>query len=220
MKVSHQLRHHDCGALTGRHILHESHRGNQVPSDISNGWEVVAKSFMDIRSDIGTKTVRDWASALPKGANILDIGCGNGLPLTAALAQDGFHVSGIDASPTLAKAFQTNFPEFDVACEAAENSHFFGRKFDGALAVGLIFLLPKAGQIKLIRRVADTLHSGGSFLFSAPAQECTWNDSLTGRSSLSLGMYEYRSQLAATGLALSGSLTDEGGNHYYCAQKA
>ena len=190
-----------------------------MPSNLSNGWEEVANRFMDVRSSIGTNTVRGWASALPKGAAILDIGCGNGLPLTAALTEIGFQVSGIDASPTLAAAFHENFPDLDIACEAAESSSFFGRKFEAAFAVGLMFLLPAESQRHLIGNVAHALNPGGKFLFSAPTQSCTWQDSLTGRPSVSLGRDEYCAQLSSAGFAFIGSLTDEGGNHYYCAQK-
>lgn len=191
-----------------------------MPEDMSNGWEAIAKEFQRIRSTTGLATVRKWASSLPRGGSIVDVGAGAGEPLTAALIEQGFDVSAVDASPTMVAAFQQRFPNVDVACEPAERSAFFNRTFDGALAIGLVFLLPANSQRELIRRMAGALKPGGRLLFSAPRQVCIWDDLLTGQPSSSLGADEYRRILASSGLHLVDEYVDEGGNHYYEARKA
>ena len=70
-------------------------------------------------------------------------------------------------------------------------------------------------QRDLIRRVGLALNSGGRFLFTSPAQSCTWTDILTGRESLSLGADTYKAIIADAGLTLVGEHSDEGDNHYY-----
>jgi 2-polyprenyl-3-methyl-5-hydroxy-6-metoxy-1,4-benzoquinol methylase len=189
--------------------------------DYSNGYEGVASEFMGRRgqSNLGVATILRWARALPPGASILDLGCGHGVPLSMALIDAGFIIYGIDASPTLTAAFHSRFPHAHVACEAVEGSSFFGRTFDGVLAVGLIFLLPAGAQRDLIRRVAQALNSGGRFLFTSPVDACSWTDVLTDRQSLSLGSEDYKAVLAAAGLVLLGEYLDEGDNHYYDAHK-
>ncbi len=131
---------------------------------------------------------------------------------------DGFSVYGVDASPTLASAFRSRFPREHVVSEAVEDSDFFGRTFDGVIAVGLMFLLSAEAQRNLIRRVALALNPGGRFLFTSPAQSCTWTDVLTGRRSLSLGAEAYRAVPSDAGLALVSEHLDEGDNHYYDAR--
>lgn len=103
-------------------------------------------------------------------------------------------------------------------CERVETSSFFGRRFDGVLAWGLVFLLPPDAQRRMIRRVRGALARGASFLFTAPAQACTWTDVLTGRESVSLGRAEYAAVLDGAGLQLVAEHEDEGGNHYYEAE--
>jgi hypothetical protein len=82
-----------------------------------------------------------------------------------------------------------------------------------------LFLLDPGVQLRLIRKVAAALSSGGKFLFTAPSQSCSWSDALTGRTSISLGYETYRDALTAEGMSLVGTHRDAGENHYYFAQK-
>jgi 2-polyprenyl-3-methyl-5-hydroxy-6-metoxy-1,4-benzoquinol methylase len=183
--------------------------------DRSNGWESVAQTLIAGRSRIGISTVLAWAQALPPGGSILDLGCGTGVPISEELINDGFSVYGLDASPSLVTAFCHRFPEAPVACELVEESAFFNRQFDGVVAIGLLFLLSESLQRRVLRRVASALNPTGRFLFTAPEQECTWTDVLTGRTSRSLGANAYQRILASAGLSVVGSYVDEGDNYYY-----
>ncbi|WP_262692246.1 class I SAM-dependent methyltransferase [Kordiimonas aestuarii] len=191
-----------------------------MTADLSDGWDDVAGQFLAFRSNIGAALVRAWAQHnLAQGGAVVDVGCGSGVPISKVLHEEGFHIFGIDASPTLLDAFRRNFPDAPSACEAAQNSRFFNRQFDAAVAVGLMFLLAEEDQRKLIRRVAKALRPGGRFLFSAPRARCEWDDLLTGRRSVSLGADSYERVLAAAGLSLLDGYTDEGENHYYDVAK-
>lgn len=173
--------------------------------------------FVAVRSDIGRDIINRWSRHLRPNGAVVDIGCGTGVPVTQVLAAAGFEIYGIDPSPTLLSTFRRRFPDAITACEPAETSCFFNRRFDGAVAVGLLFLLPEAKQIALIHRVGQALNRGGHFLFSAPAQPCRWDDSLTGQPSASLGEPRYRVLLADAGLRLVDRYIDEGSNHYFHA---
>lgn len=132
---------------------------------------------------------------------------------------DGFVVYGVDGSPSLTDAFRRRFPDAQLACEPIERSDFFGRTFDGVVAVGLLFLLGDDAQRDLIRKVASVVNPGGRFLFTSPVQACIWTDVLTGRRSRSLGADEYVATLAEAGLVLVGEYQDEGDAHYYDARR-
>lgn len=188
--------------------------------DPSGGYDALAQEFIRRRSPvIGVATVREWASALPSGGTVLDLGCGPGVPISVALMEEGLQVYGIDASPAMVEAFRERLPRARVRCEPVEDSSFFGRSFDGVVAWGLLFLLPAGAQVALIQRVAAALEPGGSFLFTAPEPECTWTDVLTGRELRSLGAVRYREELDRAGLPVAGELEDEGGNHYCLARR-
>ena len=199
-------------------------RKDSVMTDRSNGYEKVAAEFLAGRgrapsTAIGTKAVRNWARTLPRGAAVVDLGCGSGLPITKVLVGEGLNVYGIDASPSLVEAFRRNLPEIPVACESVEDSLFFNRMFEGVLAWGLIFLLLPDAQRSLIQRMTDVLVPGGRLLFTSPAEPLVWNDAMTGLESRSLGATEYRRLLSAVDVSVSSEYEDEGQNHYFDAFK-
>jgi cyclopropane fatty-acyl-phospholipid synthase-like methyltransferase len=130
-----------------------------------DAYEKHAQKFLKIRdrSTIGKRVVEQWARTLSDGSNVIEIACGGGLPVTQILSQANLNIWAIDASPTLVAEFK-----IPVQCELAQTSDYFGRKFNAAIAVGLIFLLSEADQIKVINRISQILLPQGRFLFTAP----------------------------------------------------
>lgn len=190
--------------------------------DPSNGYERVAAKFLAGRgrapaTAVGVMHVRNWARGLPRGAAVLDLGCGPGIPITKALIDEGLDVYGVDAAPSLVAAFRRNFPEATVACESVLDSSFFDRTFDGVVAWGLMFLLQPGEQRELIERIGAALAPGGRLLFTSPALPLSWNDIMTGLESRSLGAAEYRKLLSAAGVSVVAEYEDEGQNHYFDA---
>ena len=139
-----------------------------MTEDPSRGWNAVAADFIAARSDVGAEVVRRWAGRLPPGGDVLDIGCGSGEPVAASLAAAGLKVWGVDASPALVAAFRRRLPDAQVACEPAETSAFFHRRFHGAVAIGLLFLLPAADQLRLLAGIGRD--AGGNDHFDAVRQ--------------------------------------------------
>jgi len=191
--------------------------------DLSNGYEEIAKIFIEERTKsekgIGRDCVRHWAKSFLPNSTVLDLGCGTGIPVSQILLEEGLAVYGIDASRTMVKEFQVNFPNCPVVCEAVENSQFFGRKFNGILSWGLLFLLPGELQAMVIEKSSKAMDIGGRFLFTAPGIEAEWADILTGQNSISLGSLKYQELLRNSGFKLLEEFEDEGENHYYHAIK-
>ncbi len=140
--------------------------------------------------------------------------------MTEVMVACGLAVHGVDASPRLLAEFRRRVPEVPVECGDMLATPWFGRAFDGIVAWGLVFLLDPAAQRRLLVRAARALAPGGRFVFTAPAQPGQWPDSLTGRSSRSLGAATYRAALREAGLELEREFEDAGDNHYYAARRA
>jgi 2-polyprenyl-3-methyl-5-hydroxy-6-metoxy-1,4-benzoquinol methylase len=187
--------------------------------DKSNGYEGIAAIFIKGRGQavngIGARFVRKWAQTLQKNSAVLDLGCGTGIPISKVLMDEGMIVYGVDASPTMVKTFRQDFPNNPVACEAAEDSLFFNRKFDGIISWGLVFLLPGEMQEIVIQKAASALKTGGKFLFTSTYKKNEWKDAMTDQHSVSLGAEKYKELLTTSGLLLVDEFEDEGESYYF-----
>jgi predicted RNA methylase len=97
------------------------------------GFNCVAGICLYVRSGSGRE---HW-----RGSSVIDLGCGPGFPITAALVEEGLQVFGVDAAPSFVAAFQRNLAGAPIICESVVESRLFDRTFDALVASGLIFLL-------------------------------------------------------------------------------
>jgi SAM-dependent methyltransferase len=89
-----------------------------------------------------------FAAALPDGATVLDLGCGSGSPVAVFLAERGFHVTGVDSSPTLISLCRERLPDHEWLVEDMRLLAL-PRKFDGILAWDSFFHLAPDDQRRM-----------------------------------------------------------------------
>ena len=189
--------------------------------DSAEAYEAHAHEFLRGRdtSLIGTVVVNQWSRTLRRGASVIELACGGGYPITRVLNDAGLQVWAVDSSPTLVAEFRSRFPTIPVQCSRVQESDFFGRMYEGAIAIGLIFLLSKSDQAALISRVSKILVPGGRFLFTAPIETGDWLDTNTGLECRSLGQASYENHLRKAGFRVVATLSDKGANNYYDVER-
>jgi cyclopropane fatty-acyl-phospholipid synthase-like methyltransferase len=189
--------------------------------DSAKAYEVHAREFLRGRDQslIGTLIVDQWTHTLRKGANVIELACGGGYPITRVLETAGLQLWAVDSSPTLVAEFRSRFPTIPVQCAKVQESDFFDRMYEGAIAIGLIFLLPELEQAALIKRVSEILVPGGRFLFMAPIEKGSWIDMNTGLECQSLGQASYKKCAEEAGFRLLATFTDKGANNYYDVER-
>jgi cyclopropane fatty-acyl-phospholipid synthase-like methyltransferase len=192
-----------------------------VTTDSITAYETHAQQFLRYRdrSEAGIQVVSTWANSLTPNADVLEIACGGGIPITRTLVDTGVNIWAIDASPTLMAVFKGRFPDIPAECVTVLESSYFQRKYDAAIAIGLIFLLGENDQLKMLERVSGILRPGASFLFTAPLETGTWADNITGHTCISLGRDAYETALAQAGFRVVRCHEDTGRNNYYEAEK-
>jgi len=79
------------------------------------------------------------ADPLPAHSRILDIGCGNGVPITEALVNAGHRVVGLDSSAGMLVRFRVNLPGTLIVRGDARRCPFVDGCFDAAISWGMIF---------------------------------------------------------------------------------
>ena len=110
-----------------------------------------------------------FLAALPTGA-VLDLGCGNGVPIAAWLIGQGCTLTGIDGAPGMIAEAQITFP--DQTWITADIRRFeTAERFAGILAWHSLFHLSPEDQRILFARLADLALPGAALMFTSGTVE-------------------------------------------------
>jgi len=100
---------------------------------------------------------------LPARAQLLELGCGAGVPCTQLLAQHG-QVTGVDISAAQIALAKQHVPDATLVQADMMTLAFSPASFDAVVAFYSIIHLPRTEQAVLIERLAAWLRPGGLFL--------------------------------------------------------
>ncbi|HEU5450535.1 MAG TPA: class I SAM-dependent methyltransferase [Terriglobales bacterium] len=187
-------------------------------------YDLIAAWYATDRgSKVGVADCLAVAATLSVNARILDLGCGNGIPITRALVDAGHSVIGLDTSAGMLARFRANLPSTPAVLADARRCPFADASFDAAISWGMLFHLPPAQQAVVLASVARVLKPGAPFLFTGTEIEGASDAGITGTmNGVTFHYYaveSYRTLLAASGLELAGVHDDPGVSTYYLARK-
>jgi SAM-dependent methyltransferase len=106
-----------------------------------------------------------FIAALPNGGTVLDLGCGAGSPVALHMVECGFHVTGVDASPTLISLFRDRLPDQEWIL-ADMRSLALGRQFAGVLAWDSFFHLKPDDQRDMFKVFAAHAARSAMLMFN------------------------------------------------------
>lgn len=110
---------------------------------------------------------------LPAGARVLDLGCGCGIPVAKALADEGHRVTGVDLSQVQIDRARRLVPQATFLHADATRIAFAEREFDAIVCLYALIHMPLDEQPHLLRRIATWLRPGGLLLATTGAQAWT-----------------------------------------------
>lgn len=122
-------------------------------------------------------TFDDWehldrlTHRLKPKAKILDVGCGNGLPVDKYLYDRGFEVLGIDISEEYIKKARENVPQARFAVMDMQDITLPKESFDGALVLYSLFHVPKGIHKDILDTINSLLKPGGFLLITFGQKE-------------------------------------------------
>jgi len=188
-------------------------------------YDLIAEWYASVRNDTtGVPEATALASLLPRRSRVLDIGCGNGIPITKALMGGEHRVVSLDSSGAMLRHFRLNYPGMPAVQATVQSCPFLDSIFDAAVACGIMFHLNPEDQIRAIANVSRVLKPGALFLFTSGDEDCfqgkvsTMNGVEFRHFSYSIGRYERL--LRDHGFTLDKVHADNGNNTYYLAKKA
>ena len=163
------------------------------------------------------------ATLLPAHSRILDVGCGNGVPITEALVNAGHRVVGLDSSAGMLARFRANLPGTPIVRGDARCLPFADGSLDAAISWGMIFHLPPTGQAAVFASVSRALKPGAPFLFTGTEIDGVGDTGVTGTmSGVTFHYYAvpgYQNLMDAHGLVLEAIHDDPGVSTYYLTRK-
>lgn len=151
-----------------------------------------------------------FTKLLPRGATILDLGCGSGEPIARYLIEQGFTVDGVDTSSTLIALCRSRFP--DQCWHIADMRTFaLDRTFDGLLAWDSFFHLSGDDQRRMFSVFRRHAAAGAVLMFTSGPADGEVVGSYRGEPlyHASLAPEEYEALLASNGFCVVAHVADD-----------
>jgi SAM-dependent methyltransferase len=108
--------------------------------------------------------VGELSDLIPPAAAVLDIGCGNGIPVAKLLLDAGFSVTGVDISPVQIARAQAALPAARFICADITELAFAPEAFAAIVSFYAIIHIPVAEQPALLAKIYRWLPPDGYFM--------------------------------------------------------
>lgn len=129
---------------------------------VRRGYDALSHRYR--RDDDSPPEYREWLAALlarlPDRARVLDLGCGNGIPLAKTLADAGHEVTGVDLSDVQVERARRLVPGATFRRADATEVMFPKGSFDAVACLYALIHMPLDRQPPLIARIAGWLRPG------------------------------------------------------------
>lgn len=188
-------------------------------------YDLIAQWYAGERGrQAGVTEALELVGALPAGARVLDLGCGNGVPITSAVVGAGCRTIGLDSSREMLARLVLNCASTPALRATAQRLPFRDGAFQAVICWGMLFHLPQADQRLVVAEVSRVLCPGGVFLFTSGDVDDDSGAHMTPMNGVDFHYYSYsvegyRRILDERGMDLPNVTVDAGHNTYYSARK-
>jgi SAM-dependent methyltransferase len=140
---------------------------------VARGYDAIALRYAEWAGQVDSPVmgwVRDLDARLDVDADVLELGCGRGVPATRELARR-HRVTGVDISAVQIELARHHVPEASFVHGDAMELEVAPASFDAVIALFVFGHVPIEEQAGLIARIALWLRDGGFFLGTFSAGE-------------------------------------------------
>ncbi len=190
-------------------------------------YDLISDWYRGDRSrSIGVREALSAVASLPRGSRVLDLGCGNGQPITEALVNAGYRVVGLDSSRGMLERLRLHLPNTPAVRADSRACPFLAEVFDAAVSWGMLFHLDPRDQATTFAAVSRVLKPGAPFLFTAaeiaeaPVDDPGITGTMNGVTFRYYAVKDYRTLIAEHGFVLEHVDDDPGVSTYHFARKA
>src|SRR5262245_30575553 len=138
--------------------------GQSLKRIVADGYDEIAQRYLAwsaLRpSPERMRSLGQLLDLLPGGAEVLELGCGAGVPVTHALAERG-RVTGVDISAEQIALAERYVPDATFIHADMTTLDFAPGSFDAVVAFYTLTHVPRAEHSGLLERIATWLRPGG-----------------------------------------------------------
>jgi ubiquinone/menaquinone biosynthesis C-methylase UbiE len=140
---------------------------------VRTGYDAIADRYLAwsalIEDDPRFRLHRELLDRLAPGSQVVDLGCGAGLPSTQALASAGHDVLGIDVSPEQIHRARANVPQAAFRVADLSTLDLPAASVDAVTAFYSLIHVPRTLHSDLFHRIHGWLRPGGLVLATLSA---------------------------------------------------
>ncbi|HET8568416.1 MAG TPA: class I SAM-dependent methyltransferase [Candidatus Limnocylindria bacterium] len=141
---------------------------------VRRGYDRVSRAYR--ADDAAEGQYAPWLDLLENrlapGADVLDLGCGCGIPVARRLSRR-YAVTGVDLSPVQIERAHELVPGATFLCADMSAVEFPAQSFDAVVCLYALIHVPLAEQPAILRAVATWLRPGGTFMATVGHQAWT-----------------------------------------------
>lgn len=133
---------------------------------VAEGYDAISDRYFEWASSFHTPAMRwldDLLERLEDGSDVLDLGCGRGVPFTRRLAER-HRVVGVDISARQIDLARTLVPEAEFVHADATSVERPPESLDAVVSLFMLGHVPRDEQGALLRRIAGWLRPSGLLL--------------------------------------------------------
>jgi ubiquinone/menaquinone biosynthesis C-methylase UbiE len=118
--------------------------GMDYKKTVRDGYNAIAHRYLAdrTRDSEDVRLLDDFTERLPANAQVLDAGCGAGIPISQLLCER-FEVTGVDFSEAQIELAKKNVPGANFLCEDMTKLSFPDNTFDGITSYYAIIHIPR-----------------------------------------------------------------------------
>ena len=134
---------------------------------VREGYNAIATEYLAARQEDSedVQLLQELVQRLPRGAKVLDAGCGSGVPVTRILSQS-FEVTGVDFSEEQIRLARQFVPQAQFFCQDLTQLAFPDDFFDAICSYYAIIHIPRQEHRQLLHNFHRMLKPSGLALLS------------------------------------------------------
>lgn len=136
-------------------------------------YDLISQQWSEIRQSLPTSDCvlfNEFIHRLPQNAEVLDLGCGTGIPIDELMIKHGYRVLGVDCSEKLLETARHQLPQATFV-QAKLETYDINKQYHGVIVWDCLFHIPRERHESILQKIYDALPLDGVVILSSGGSE-------------------------------------------------